>query len=130
MRESPSLPLRLVCALLFLVLLAGSAGAGLTVVRLNQQISRLAANTVEYRNQLDETNRRLLEATVAKAQALQPDSLKARIGNRLVPIQDKQIVWVRQTTTTPPEEAAPARVPSFNFRFAASGPATGSQLTQ
>src|SRR5580658_7945403 len=107
MRDSPSLPLRLVCALLFLVLLAGSAGAGLTVVRLNQEKSRLAANTVQYQSQLEETDRRLEEAAAAKAQALQPDALKARIGNRLAPMLDKQIVWVRSTTTTPPAETTP-----------------------
>ncbi len=130
MRDSPSLPLRLICALLFLVLLAGSAGAGLTVVRLNQQISRLAADTVKYKSQLDETDKRLQESDADKAEALQPETLKARIGNRLVPMQDKQIVWVRPASGTLPAEAIPARPPTFNFRIAVTGPSNGAGLTQ
>jgi len=129
MRDSPSLPLRLVCALMFLLLLAGSAGAGLTVVRLNQQISRLAADTAQYSRQVDETDRRLQEAAAAKAERLQPDALKARVGTRLAPMQSRQIVWVRSSTSVPPAEAAPAPA-GFNFRFAADAATPGIRLTQ
>jgi hypothetical protein len=136
MRDSPSFPLRLVCALLFLLLLAGSAGAGLTVVRLNQEKSRLAANTVHYQSQMEDTDRRLQEAAAAVAEALQPDALKARVGNRLAPMLDKQIVWVRPSTMAVPAEAArpvettPTRSPAFNFRFAANTPSAGTVLPQ
>jgi hypothetical protein len=113
------------------MLLAGSAGAGLTVVRLNQEEARLAADTVKYRGQLDDTDRRLREAAAAVAEAQQPDALKARIGNRLAPMQDKQIVWVRSASGLPPSDASPAQPPaSFNFRFAANGSANGAAFAQ
>jgi hypothetical protein len=134
MRDSPSFPLRLVSALLFLMLLAGSAGAGLTVVRLNQQKSRLAADTVQYQRQLEDTDRKLQETAAAVAHAQQPDVLKAMIGNRLGPMQDKQIVWVRPmsgpATGVAPSDTAPARLPSFNFRVAANTPLNRAGLTQ
>lgn len=130
MRDSPSFPLRLVCALMFLSLLAGSAGAGLTVVRLNQEKSRLAADTVHCQVQIEETDRRLQEAAAAVAVALQPDALKARVGTRLVLMQDKQIVWVRSDSIALPTEPTRASAPTFNFRLVANNPSTRTALTQ
>jgi hypothetical protein len=115
---------------MFLMLLAGSAGAGLTVVRLNQEKSRLAADTVKYESEKEDTDRRLQEAAAAVAQAQQPDALKARIGDRLVPMQDKQIVWVNSTSGLPSVDTAAAHPPVFNFRLAANGSAKGAALAQ
>ena len=130
MRDSPSFPLRLVTALLFLLLLAGSAGAGLTVVHLNQQKDRFAADKINYQRQLEDTDRRLQEAAAAVAEAQQPDALKARIGNRLTPMLDKQIVWVRPTSGALPLEATAAHAPNFNFRVATNGPINRMGLPQ
>jgi hypothetical protein len=126
MRENPSSPwLRALPAVLFLLLLAGAAGAALSVVRLREEASRLAAATTQLRTTTGETTRLLQEMGAAMAAAQQPEVLRARVGSRLSAMSNQQIVWVRATgSTARPEAAVPPPAPTF-FRLASLEPASG-----
>lgn len=77
MRENTSCWLRALTAALFLLLLAGAAGAALTIVRLREEVSHLAAATTQLQATAGETTRLLQEMGAAVAAAQQPEVLRA-----------------------------------------------------
>ena len=127
MRENTSSWLRALPAALFLLLLAGAAGAALTVVRLREEVSRVAAATTHLQAKVGEATRMLEEMDVTVAAAQQPEVLSARVGTRLAKMTAKQTVWVLATgTTSRPAAAAPPPAPTLAFpRIATLEPATG-----
>lgn len=114
MNDSHSSWFRLLPIGLFLLLLIGAAGASLTLINLRQDKARLAATAAKLRNDLTDTSRHLQEMTATVAAAIQPSMLRARVGTRLVPMSDKQIVWVRPGSSVPTFAARPtAPTPVF-----------------
>jgi len=130
MRETtPSFWVRTLPVALFLLLLAGAAGSALAVIRLREEAGRLAANTTQLRTTMGETTRLFQEMGAAMAAAQQPEVLRARVGNRLAPMTEKQIVWVRAIGATPRAEvAAPPAAPAISPRLAFLEPVSGSSL--
>jgi hypothetical protein len=127
MRENTSCWLRALPAALFLLLLAGAASAALTVVRLREEVSHLATTTAQLQATTGETTRLLQEMGAAVAAAQQPEVLRARVGTRLAPMSEKQIVWVRAAgAALRAEGAAPPPSPTASFpRIATLEPPSG-----
>ncbi|HTB64383.1 MAG TPA: hypothetical protein VK737_12435 [Opitutales bacterium] len=105
MRENTPIWLRLLPLMLCLLLLTGAAGAALTVVHLREEEARLASSILAIEGKIKSTDRQTQEMTAAVASAQQPDALRARIGNLLAPMTEKQIVWVNPGVGVPPVEA-------------------------
>ena len=128
MRDQPPSWLRLLPGALFLLFLAGAAGAALAVIHLRQEVAHLAASSVKLQSTLVDTGRHIQEMAAVVAAAQEPEVLRARVGSRLAPMTDKQIIWVRNAGNVPRLEApAPSleqpKSPAFAFRIASLEPA-------
>jgi hypothetical protein len=94
---------------LLLLLLAEAAGGGFAVVRLRQDGAARAEAATKLQAQIHEAGRQLQETDMQVTAAQEPDALRARVANRLSPMLDKQIVWVRPNALPNPEAVtAPA----------------------
>ncbi len=118
MNENRPSWLRLLPLGLFLLLLTGAALASLAVINIRQDKARLAAATYKLHNEFAETSRHLQEMTASVAAAIQPATLRARVGTTLAPMVDKNIVWVRPGTVPAFESRPLAALPTARFAFA------------
>jgi len=73
----------------------------LSTVWLRQQICKTAKNIQFFEQQIDKLQRTNSYAVAEIAQLKSPESLKKRLGDKLIPPNSKQIVWVgRQHKST------------------------------
>jgi len=130
MHESSPSWLRLLPIGLLLLLLAGAAGASLTVIHLRQEEAHLAAATAKLRGDYSETGRQLEEMTASVAAAKEPETVKLRVASRLQPVKADHIVWVRPGNFNPSMESRPAAMPVLTVRLAYNEPAARMGLSQ
>jgi hypothetical protein len=127
MREPPPLWLRVLPAALVLLLLAETAAGSLAIVRLRENGAHWASDTIKLQREIADATRQLQDTSARVAFEQNPDLLKARVAGRLAPMQDKQILWVREGISAP-ADAAP--LPSLASQFAALEPAAGGARTR
>ena len=84
---------------IFICLLTIIGGGSFSLLWMQHEVSTVANQTVLLEKQYQETLRKLgyLDERIAKAH--QPMNLQSKVSNRLVPIMDKQIVWVESAAS-------------------------------
>ena len=84
-------------SLMVICLLTVIGGGSFSLLLIQHEVSKVAEKTVLQEKRYHEMLRKLdyLDERIAKAH--QPIILQSRVSNRLVPITEKQIVWVEST---------------------------------
>ncbi len=82
--------------LLILSMIVVTAGSALSVVWLQQQISRTAERSRQLENDLAETVRKLNYLDERIATMHQPVVLQGKVAGTLRPSMENQVVWVRE----------------------------------
>ena len=80
-------------------LLTVIGGGSFSLLWIQHEVSKVAKQTVLLEKRHQEMLRKLDYLDERIANAHQPIILQSKVSNRLVPIMDKQIVWVESTTS-------------------------------
>ena len=80
-------------------LLSVIGGGSFSLLWIQHEVSKVAKETLLLEKRNQDILRKLNHLDERIAKAHQPIFLQSKVSNRLVPIMDKQIVWVESTTS-------------------------------
>ena len=86
-------------SVMVICLLTVVGGGSFSLLWIQHEVSKVAKQTVLLEKRHQEMLRKLDYLDERIANAHQPIVLQSKVSNRLVPIMDKQIVWVESTAT-------------------------------
>ena len=86
-------------SVMVICLLTVVGGGSFSLLWIQHEVSKVAKQTVLLEKRHQEMLRKLDYLDERIANAHQPIILQSKVSNRLVPILDKQIVWVESTAT-------------------------------
>ena len=86
-------------SVMVICLLTVIGGGSFSLLWIQHEVSKVAKQTVLLEKRHQEMLRKLDYLDERIANAHQPIILQSKVSNRLVPIMDKQIVWVESTTS-------------------------------
>ena len=86
-------------SVMVICLLTVVGGGSFSLLWIQHEVSKVAKQTVLLEKRHQEMLRKLDYLDERIANAHQPIVLQSKVSNRLVPILDKQIVWVESTAT-------------------------------
>ena len=86
-------------SVMVICLLTVIGGGSFSLLWIQHEVSKVAKQTVLLEERHREILRKLNHLDERIAKAHQPIFLQSKVSNRLVPIMDKQIVWVESTAS-------------------------------